>query len=122
VAAPIDAAVSANILSNDSQATAIAQQDAIINQSITGTAQATSDQVSDINQGSVEPPDTDTASTDDPAPAPSTTTSLADGQTPSTDGATTDPGTAPSTDAATAPSTDAIAEPSTEQSTETAPK
>ena len=68
VAAPIDAAVAANILSDDSEATAISQQDAIINQSITGAAEATSDQTSAIDQGSVEPPDTDTASADDPAP------------------------------------------------------
>ena len=47
VAAPIDAAVAANILSENSESTAIAQQDAIINQSITGNAEATSDQVSD---------------------------------------------------------------------------
>ena len=67
VAAPIDAAVSANILSDNSQSTAIAQQDAIINQSITGSAEATSDQTSAIDQGSIEPPDTDTASADDPA-------------------------------------------------------
>ena len=64
VAAPIDAAVAANILSDGSQSTAIAQQDAIINQSITGTAEATSEQTSDIDQGSEEPVDTDTASTD----------------------------------------------------------
>lgn len=64
VAAPIDAAVSANILSDDSEATAIAQQTAIITQTITGAATATSDQISDINQSSVEPVDDDTASTD----------------------------------------------------------
>ena len=51
VAAPIDASVAANILSDDSQATALAQQDAIITQSITGTAEATSEQTSDIDQG-----------------------------------------------------------------------
>ena len=68
VAAPIDAAVAANILSDDSEATAIAQQDAIITQTITGTAEATSEQISDIDQASIEPPDTDTASADDPAP------------------------------------------------------
>jgi len=50
VAAPIDAAVAANIGSVDSEATAIAEQDAIINQSIEGTAQATADQESDITQ------------------------------------------------------------------------
>ncbi len=65
VAAPIDAAVSANILSDGSQATAIAQQDAIITQTITGSATALSDQVSDIDQASTEPVDADTASTDD---------------------------------------------------------
>ena len=64
IAAPIDAAVSANILSEDSTSMAIAQQDAIITQTITGTAEATSDQTSDIGQGSIEPVDTDTASTD----------------------------------------------------------
>ena len=47
VAAPIDAAVAANILSEDSESTAIAQQDAIITQSITGDAEATSDQTSE---------------------------------------------------------------------------
>ena len=67
IAAPIDAAVAANILSENSESTAIAQQDAIITQSITGSAEATSDQVSDIDQASLEPVDTDTASADDPA-------------------------------------------------------
>ena len=52
VAAPIDASVAANILSENSESTAIAQQDAIITQSITGNAEATSDQVSSIDQGS----------------------------------------------------------------------
>jgi hypothetical protein len=72
--------VAANILSDNSEATAIAQQDAIITQSIDGQAVATSEQTSAIDQGSVEPPDTDTASTDgtdatttDTAPAPDTT-------------------------------------------------
>ncbi len=67
VAAPIDASVAANILSENSQATAVAQQDAIITQSITGNAEATSDQVSRIDQASQEPVDTDTASADQPA-------------------------------------------------------
>ena len=73
VAAPIDAAVSANILSENSESYAVAQQDAIITQTVTGSAQATSDQISSIDQGSVEPVDTDTASADDSAsdaPAP----------------------------------------------------
>ena len=50
VAAPIDAAVAANIGSVDSDAVSVAQQDAIINQDITGSAEANSDQASDIQQ------------------------------------------------------------------------
>ena len=51
VAAPIDAAVAANIASIDSSATAVAQQDAIINQDLDGvTADATADQDSEITQ------------------------------------------------------------------------
>jgi hypothetical protein len=50
VAAPIDAAVSANIGSVDSSATAVAQQDAIINQHLEGRAEANADQQSDIRQ------------------------------------------------------------------------
>ena len=70
VAAPIDASVSANILSDDSTSVAVADQQAIITQDITGKAHATSDQTSGIDQASIEPPDTDTASADDPAPTP----------------------------------------------------
>jgi hypothetical protein len=43
VAAPIDAAVAANVGSIDSQATAVAQQDAIITQDIDANAEATAD-------------------------------------------------------------------------------
>ncbi len=50
VAAPIDAAVAANVGSVDSQAAALAQQDAIITQDVTGSAEANSDQTSDIGQ------------------------------------------------------------------------
>ncbi len=50
VAAPIDAAVGANVGSVGSDAIAVSQQDAIINQDITGSADATSDQASDIKQ------------------------------------------------------------------------
>jgi hypothetical protein len=50
VAAPIDAAVAANIGSIDSDAFAVAQQDAIINQNIDGSATATADQQSDLEQ------------------------------------------------------------------------
>jgi hypothetical protein len=48
--APIDAAVAANVGSVDSDAIAVSQQDAIINQNIDGSAEATSDQQSDIEQ------------------------------------------------------------------------
>ena len=50
VAAPIDAAVAANIGSIDSEATAVAQQDAIITQQIDGAAEATAGQQSDLEQ------------------------------------------------------------------------
>ena len=50
VAAPIDAAAAANIGSIASSATAIADQDAIIDQSIEGDTSATADQDSDISQ------------------------------------------------------------------------
>jgi hypothetical protein len=50
-AAPIDAAVAANIASADSQATAVADQTAIINQDLDGvTANATAAQTADITQ------------------------------------------------------------------------
>ena len=79
VAAPIDAAVSANILSDDSKSAALAQQHAIINQNITGTARwRPPTRRPAIDQGSIEPPDTDTASADDPArPAPAAGTPAA---------------------------------------------
>jgi hypothetical protein len=50
VAAPIDAAAAANIASIASSATAIADQDAIIDQSIEGDSTATADQDSEITQ------------------------------------------------------------------------
>ena len=100
VAAPIDASVAANILSDDSQAAAMAQQDAIITQSITGTAEATSDQTSNIDQASVEPPDTDTASADDDAGA----RAAAGPGTPATVSAVDDPSAGP--DVKTEPTTD----------------
>jgi hypothetical protein len=50
VAAPIDAAAAANIASIDSDAIAVANQDAIITQSIEGDASATADQDSELNQ------------------------------------------------------------------------
>jgi hypothetical protein len=50
VAAPIDASVSANVGSIASQATAIADQQGSITQHLDGTAEATADQTSQINQ------------------------------------------------------------------------
>jgi hypothetical protein len=50
VAAPIDAAVAANVGSIGSEATAIAQQDAIITQDIDANAEATAAQQSEITQ------------------------------------------------------------------------
>jgi hypothetical protein len=76
VAAPIDAAVGANVLSVDSQAQALADQGVIIDQGITGSADAVGGQDSAIDQGG------------DPATGDGTTT---DGTT--TDGTTTDGGT-----------------------------
>jgi len=49
-AAPIDASVAANVGTIDSHAVSIAQQDAIINQNIEGSADATTDQTSSISQ------------------------------------------------------------------------
>jgi hypothetical protein len=56
VAAPIDAAVSANIGSPGAESVAIADQTAIIDQSIDGDASAVADQVSGIDQGSTTTP------------------------------------------------------------------
>ncbi|HUP99776.1 MAG TPA: hypothetical protein VM093_04885 [Aeromicrobium sp.] len=50
VAAPIDAAVAANVGSVNSDAVAVADQDAIIEQHLSGSADASSDQSSDITQ------------------------------------------------------------------------
>jgi hypothetical protein len=50
VAAPINASVAANVGSIDSSAVSYAEQDAIINQNIEGTADADAGQQSDINQ------------------------------------------------------------------------
>jgi hypothetical protein len=50
VAAPIDAAVGANVLSSGSTAQALADQGVLIDQGITGDAEATADQQSQIAQ------------------------------------------------------------------------
>ena len=55
VAAPIDAAVGANVLSTASVAYSSADQDAPISQSLDGVANATATQTSDIDQGETTP-------------------------------------------------------------------
>jgi len=65
VAAPIDAAASANVLSFGSESQALADQGTLITQGITGDATAHSVQDSGIDQGTATP--TDTTGTTDPA-------------------------------------------------------
>jgi hypothetical protein len=74
VAAPIDAAVGANILSVGSEAQAMADQGVLIDQGITGEAVADAGQDSTIDQAAEEP-----VSTDVPADAPVTPTDGAAG-------------------------------------------
>src|SRR4051795_4372177 len=50
VAAPIEAAASANLMSPDAQAVSLAQQHGTIDQSISGSADATAPQHADISQ------------------------------------------------------------------------
>jgi hypothetical protein len=50
VAAPIEAAAGANLLSDNAEATAVAQQHGTINQGISGSAEATAPQNADISQ------------------------------------------------------------------------
>jgi len=64
VAAPIDAAVAANVLSVGSDAQALADQGVLIDQGITGEANANALQDSTIDQGD------DTVGTEEPAPLP----------------------------------------------------
>lgn len=64
VAAPIDAAVSANILSFGSESAALADQDAVILQSISGEAIADSTQDSTLNQAETAPTGTEPVATD----------------------------------------------------------
>ena len=51
VAAPIDGAVAANVLSVDSEAQALADQDSLISQDLDGTATATAIQDANLDQG-----------------------------------------------------------------------
>lgn len=62
-ALPIDAAVSANVLSPGAESGAAAQQVSVINQELDGVAIADPDQTSDIDQGDVAPGATDTPAT-----------------------------------------------------------
>ena len=84
VAAPIDAAVAANVLSVGSSAQALADQGVIIDQGITGEAVANAPQDSTIDQSD------DTVGTTEPAPVPGGTTDPAP-----VPGGTTDPAPAP---------------------------
>ena len=59
----IDAAVSANLLSPDSDSVAVASQTSVINQQLDGVAIADPDQTSDIDQGEVAPVAADTPAT-----------------------------------------------------------
>src|SRR3954447_25742687 len=65
IAAPINAAVDANVLSVGSQSEAAAVQTGVVHQGITGDATATSDQTSSIDQGNPAPTD--------PVPSPTGT-------------------------------------------------
>jgi hypothetical protein len=60
VAAPIDAAASANVLSFGSDATAAAPQQTLIDQHLSGAAQANAPQTSDVTQGTATPVTTPT--------------------------------------------------------------
>lgn len=91
VAAPINAGVAANIASIDSDSIAVAEQDAIINQTITGEAVANSNQDSTISQG-----DSDAGGTTDSG------TSTGGTDTGSTSGGSTDSGSSTSSGSATA--------------------
>jgi len=92
VAAPIDAAASANVLSGGSESQALADQGTLINQGITGDATAHSVQDSGIDQGTATPA-TDTTSPAGAAPA--TTDPATAGATAAVPAGTTDGSTLP---------------------------
>ena len=62
-ALPIDAAVSANVLSPGAESGAAAEQVSVINQNLDGVAIVDPDQTSDIDQGEVAPGAADTSAT-----------------------------------------------------------
>jgi hypothetical protein len=69
VAAPIDAAVSGNILSTLSNAASMADQDALVNQTISGEANADAPQTSVLDQSNDVPEPVDPAGAEAPAPS-----------------------------------------------------
>ena len=73
-ALPIDAAVSANILSPGAESGAMAEQTSIINQDLGGVAIADPDQTSDISQGETVAGAETTAATDTTATTDTTDT------------------------------------------------
>lgn len=76
VAAPIDAAASANVLSFGSESQALADQGTIINQGVTGDATADSTQDSVIEQGTGADAGTAAGATPAPAATPAATADL----------------------------------------------
>ncbi|HEX5618977.1 MAG TPA: hypothetical protein VFX51_11180 [Solirubrobacteraceae bacterium] len=70
VAAPIEAAAGANLLSDNAEATAVAQQHGTINQGISGSAEATAPQHADISQDANPDEPAAGGATPTPAPAP----------------------------------------------------
>ncbi|WP_432398729.1 peptidoglycan-binding protein [Pseudarthrobacter sp. L19] len=88
VAAPIDAAASANVLSFGSESQALADQGTLINQGITGDATAHSVQDSGIDQGTATP--TDGTGTTPATTAPATTDPTAAGAAATVPAGTTD--------------------------------
>ena len=77
VAAPIEAAAGANLLSDNAEATAVAQQHGTINQGISGSAEATAPQHAEISQDAN--PDEPAADGATPAPAPADDGGVVDG-------------------------------------------
>jgi hypothetical protein len=88
VAAPIQAAVSANVLSAGSVAGALSDQNASIDQGISGHAIANAPQDSAIDQTGTAPTDGTTAPTDGTTAPTDGTTAPTDGTTAPTDGTT----------------------------------
>jgi hypothetical protein len=109
VAAPIEASAAANVLSADAQAVSVAQQHGIIDQGISGSADATAPQHADISQNSnpeaggtpVQPTASGTpADTGAGVPAEGATGGVVDGAVDAVPG-TVDPGTGAVVDPAT---------------------